>query len=67
MEKNLSEAHFWNNLPPDINFFRYPYHSFKDSFGSGQDYNVNVQCVSWFYDKVNHVLEITLYLIAILP
>ena len=34
---------------------RYPYHSLKDSFGSGQGRIVNAQYVSWFYDRVNGI------------
>ena len=50
-----------------ISNHRFSNHSLKASFVSSQGRNVYVQCVSWFYDKVNAVLESTLYFIAILP
>ena len=36
---------------------RYPYHSLKDSFGSGQGRIVNAQYVSWLYDRVNGIFH----------
>ena len=59
------KEHIYEIIYDPTSNHQYPYHSLKPRSGQGR--YVNAQCMSWFYDKVNHVLESTLYLIAFLP